>query len=92
MKERRERLPPEPASSEDPASVVLISLRLPSGERLERRFHTSDQLQVEHQNNGHSEEGTTSLCPLPIIIVLTFLPPKKGQSPFPNVSISGTSE
>ena len=43
---RRERLPPEPASSVDPATVVLISLRLPSGERLERRFHNSDQLQV----------------------------------------------
>ena len=43
---RRERLPPEPASSVDPATVVLISLRLPSGERLDRRFHISDQLQV----------------------------------------------
>ncbi|CAI8027900.1 FAS-associated factor 2 [Geodia barretti] len=42
---RRERLPPEPASSVDPATVVLISLRLPSGERLDRRFHISDQLQ-----------------------------------------------
>ena len=42
---RRSRLPPEPASS-DAARTVLISLRLPSGERLERRFNNTDQLQV----------------------------------------------
>jgi FAS-associated factor 2 len=41
---RRSRLPPEPTSS-DASSTVLISLRLPSGERMERRFSTSDQLQ-----------------------------------------------
>ena len=43
---RRSRLPEEPDRSADLASVVLISLRLPSGERLERRFTATNQLQV----------------------------------------------
>ena len=41
---RRSRLPPEPASVSD--ATVLISLRLPSGDRMERRFNNTDQLQV----------------------------------------------
>ena len=48
---RRSRLPQEPDSTADTANTVLISLRLPSGERLERRFNASDQLQVQQHTH-----------------------------------------
>lgn len=43
---RRSRVPPEPDTSAEPGEVVLISFRLPNGERLERRFLTSHKLQA----------------------------------------------
>jgi len=43
---RSSRLPAEPDPS-DP-SAITVSLRLPSGYRLERRFMATDKLEVSH--------------------------------------------
>lgn len=61
---RRSRLPPEPSPS-DP-HTILISLKLPNGQRMERRFNSTNQLQARQYTIHSTTTPLITHCELTI--------------------------